>query len=215
MLKDLYTQKISVYIVSILWFILFTDFFTDGSPIRHIFLIMMLAFFLVLSTNGENEKTFRNESILINSLPCTRKQVVLAKYLSGLMWFGLASIAVIIYIILFDIFAPFPTRMPYISEIILALSGCYFLISVFYPVLYRAGYLVAITVSIVLPVMIIIGVQMIGNIMENPRLTSAHEFFETIISHQTSITVVFAIIILVITLLSYKVSVRIYTKIDF
>jgi len=214
MLKDLYTQKRSIYFLSILWFILITNFFTDGSPIRHVILMSMLAYFLAVSTNGEYNKSFDKESILINSLPCTRKQVVMAKYMSGLMWFGFAAVAVIIYVFLFEMFAPFPTRMFHFSEIIIALCGTYILISIFYPILFKAGYYIATFITIIFPVIVLIGIQMIANMMENPNTPFANEMVAGMAANQTLITVIFVAISILIVLLSYNLSLKIYTKKD-
>ena len=213
-LKDLYTQKISIYFLSILWFIILTNFFTDGSPVNHVILIAILASFFALSSNGGDNKYFDKESILINSLPCTRKQVVLAKYMSGLMWFGLAAVAVIIYIMLFDMFAPFPTRMIHFSEIIIALCWTYMMISIFYPLLFKTGYYIASVITFGFPVIVIMGIKIIANMMENPNTAFVHEWIAALETNQTLITVTLIAVSVLIVLLSFILSLKIYNKKD-
>lgn len=213
-LKDLYTQKISIYFLSILWFIILTNFFTDGSPVNHVILIAILASFFALSSNGVDNKYFDKESILINSLPCTRKQIVLAKYMSGLMWFGFAAVAVIIYIMLFDMFAPFPTRMIHFSEIIIALCWTYMMISIFYPLLFKTGYYIASVITFGFPVIVIMGIKIIANMMENPNTAFVHEWIAALETNQTLITVTLVAVSILIVLLSFILSLKIYNKKD-
>jgi len=214
LLKDLYTQKISVYFLSLLWFILFTNFFTSGEPVRHVILISIVAFFLTMSTNGEQNSTFEKESVLINSLPCTRKQVVLSKYLSGFMWFAISAVTGIIYIFLFDMFAPFPTRMIHLNELLIALCGTFILLAIFYPLLFKTNYFIASILTFIIPFIVIIGIQMIANMMENPNTAFIYDYISIITANQNLITTVFASVSVLFVLISFNISVRIYRNKD-
>lgn len=108
--KDIYTQKWYAYFTNAIWFIVFTNFFTDGSPIRHVLLLAFLSAWMAMTSNG-NTNSFEKESALLISLPIKRHEIVLAKYAAGFMWFGLSAMAVFGYVFLFDAFAPFSTRM--------------------------------------------------------------------------------------------------------
>ncbi|WP_165820850.1 ABC-2 transporter permease [Pueribacillus theae] len=213
-LKDLYTQKVYIYFFSMMWFVIVTNFFTDGSPFRHVLLLTILAFWLASSTNA-NTKSFEGESVLINSLPITRRQIVLAKYTSGLMWFAFAAIAVLVYIFLFDTFAPFPTRMMHVDEFILSLSGYYILLSVFYPILFQAGYHISSIVTFVFAFVVSMGIRIFHNMVENPGLTFMPGIVETLESNATLLMFVFIAFSIFITLISYGLSVRIYERKDF
>lgn len=212
--KDLYTQKPLVYFTSIIWFIMFTNFFTDGAPIRHVFLLIFLAYWLVNYSNA-NTKSFEGESILLNSLPVTRRQLVLTKYVTALVWFSFAAVAVVMYIFLFKSFAPFPTRMINVSELFIAVSGFYILLSIFYPLLFKFGYQLASILAFILTLIGYIGLQTFMNMLENPRIPFANEIVATLAANKLGSITIFIIVSLLITLFSYVLSVRIYEKKDF
>ncbi|ARF14353.1 ABC-2 transporter permease [Sporosarcina ureae] len=214
--KDLYTQKTSTYLISALWFIIFTNFFTDGQPVRHVLLLIFVAYFIAISTSN---KAFEKESVLLNSLPVTRKQFVLAKYASAIIWFGLSTVAVLFYIFLFDIFAPFPTRMMTIPELLIALGCFYLIISLFYPLQFKAGYILASSLTIALPLLSMMSFRIILNIMENPRMAAEQKFFlqtaDLITTNQWTIALSVLLISALLTWLSILLSIRIIHKTDF
>ncbi|PIC79744.1 hypothetical protein CSV75_11160 [Sporosarcina sp. P18a] len=214
--KDLYTQKASAFLLTALWFIIFTNFFTDGQPVRHVLLLIFVAYFIAISTSN---KAFEKESVLINSLPVTRKQFVLAKYASGFIWFGLSAAAVLFYIFLFDTFAPFPTRMMTIPEVLIALGCFYVIISLFYPLQFKAGYVLATSLTIALPLLSMMSFRIILNIMENPRMVAEQQFFlqtaDLITTNQWTIALSVLLVSALLTWLSILLSIRIVRKIDF
>ena len=214
--KELYTQKVSTYFITALWFIIFTNFFTDGQPVRHVLLLIFVAYFIAISTNN---KAFEKESVLINSLPITRKQFVLAKYSAGFMWFGLSSATVLIYIFLFDTFAPFPTRMMTVPELLIALGSFFIILSLFYPLQFKAGYVLATSLTIILPLLSMMSFRIILNIMENPRMVAEQKFFlhtaDLVMTNQWTIAFSVLLISALLTWLSILVSIRIVRKTDF
>lgn len=214
--KDLYTQRVSTYFLTILWFIIFTNFFTDGQPIRHVILLAVVAYFIAISSNT---KSFEKESVLINSLPVTRKQVVLAKYAAGLIWFVLSAVVVLIYIFLFETFAPFPARMMSITELLIALGSFFLLISIYYPLQFKAGYVLASTLTVMIPVLAMMSLTIIKNILENPRMTSTHEWMmhiaQLFTANQWTFAFLFLLISALVTWLSIQLSIRIYGNSDF
>lgn len=214
--KDLYTQKMSTYFLTGLWFIIFTNFFTTGEPVRHVLLLIFVAYFVAISTSN---KAFEKESVLINSLPITRKQFVLAKYTAGFMWFGLSAVGVLIYIFLFDTFAPFPTRMMTIPELLIALGSFFIIISLFYPLQFKTGYILATSLTIILPLLSMMSFRIILNIMENPRMVAEQNFFRETANLVTTNqwTIAFSVLIVsaLVTWLSILLSVRIVRNTDF
>ncbi|WP_194841088.1 ABC-2 transporter permease [Sporosarcina cascadiensis] len=214
--KDLYTQKLSTYFLTILWFIIFTNFFTDGQPARHVLLLTIVAYFIAISSTNT---TFEKESVLINSLPITRKQFILAKYAAGFMWFALAAAAVLFYIFLFDTFAPFPARMMTVPELLIALGSFFILLAIFYPLLLKAGYILASTLTVLAPFAAMISLTMVKNIMENPRMKTEQEFFQFLLQlfteKQWSIAFLFLLVSAFLTWLSILLSIRIVRKLDF
>ncbi|GKV64042.1 MULTISPECIES: ABC-2 transporter permease [unclassified Sporosarcina] len=214
--KDLYTQKASTYFLAVLWFIIFTNFFTDGQPVRHVLLLIFTAYFIAISNCN---KAFEKESVLVNSLPVTRKQFVLAKYAAGLMWFGLSAAAVLAYIFLFDTFAPFPTRMMTIPELLIALGSFFIIISLFYPLQFKAGYVLATSLTIILPLFSMMSFRIILNIMENPRMVAEQNFFlktaELVTANQWTVAFSVLLVSALLTWLSILLSFRIVRKTDF
>lgn len=214
--KDLYTQKASTYFLTAMWFIIFTNFFTDGQPVRHVLLLIFVAYFIAISTNN---KAFEKESVLINSLPITREQFVLAKYASGFMWFGLSAAAVLVYIFLFDTLAPFPTRMMTIPEILIALGSFFIIISLYYPLQFKTGYVLATSLTIVLPLLSMMSFRIILNIMENPRMVAEQNFFrqtaDLVTTNQWTIALSVLLVSALLTWLSILLSIRIVRKTDF
>ncbi|PIC86199.1 hypothetical protein CSV72_09425 [Sporosarcina sp. P20a] len=214
--KDVYTQKMSAYLITALWFIIFTNFFTEGQPVRHVLLLIFAAYYMAISTSN---KAFEKESVLINSLPVTRRQFVLAKYMSGFIWFGLSAAAILVYIFLFDTFAPFPTRMMTIPELLIALGCFYLIISLFYPLQFKAGYILATSLTIALPFLSLMVFRIILNIMENPRMVAEQKFFlqtaDLITTNQWTIALFVLLISALLTWLSILLSIRIVHKTDF
>lgn len=213
--KDLYTQQKVVYLFSLFWFITITGFFTDGSPIRHVLLIAFTSFTLVLYSNFNTTTSEEMQSRLINSLPVTRKQVVLGKYVTGIIWYLPMALLVTIYVVLFNLFAPFPSRLIHFPEYIIALTILYLLLSIFYPLLYTVGYKVAsVLVGVIIPVTLLIGNQIIVNLTENPKFPNVKELVASLAEKQWMIAGVLTLATLIISVISYQVSVKIYSKKD-
>lgn len=212
-IKDIITQKWYIYITSVIWFMIFTNFFTDGSPIRHVMLLAFLPAWLAFSSNG-NTKSFEKESALLISLPIKRNEIVLAKYVAGFMWFGLSTIVMIVYIFLYDRFAPFPTRMMHVDEIVIAFSSFLILVSIFYPVLFRAGYQVATIVLVIITGFAVMAMQISFNMLENPRLVDFHNFVEQLLMNKLMLTIILVCVSAVFFIVSSLLSVRIFNKRD-
>lgn len=214
--KDLFTQPMTTYLLSGMWFIIFTNFFTDGLPVRHVMLLVVVAYFISISSNN---KSFERESVLVNSLPVTRKQIVTAKYAAGFIWFLLSAAVIVPYIFLFQTFAPFPTRMITIPELLIALGCFYLLLALFYPLQFKAGYILASILTIMIPVIAMMSLPIITNILENPRMPEAHAWLrqiaQTFSANEWAIAFGVLSISILVTWLSILLSIRIYSKKDF
>ncbi|WP_100011786.1 ABC-2 transporter permease [Lentibacillus sediminis] len=207
--NEMFSQKAYNYVLAFSSFIPFTGFFTSGVPIRHILLIIVLSSWVPLIA------PYYERDALLNSLPVTRKKIVTAKYLAPLMWSIPATVIVFIYVFLFVTYAPFPARLITGWDLLLALAGLYLLISFFYPLLISLGYIAATTLTAITGGAIMIGVQMVINIYHNPSMTSLDSTVENIIANPNAFILLFAGITLIITLLSYALSVKLYERKDF
>ncbi|MBZ5748973.1 ABC-2 transporter permease [Metabacillus rhizolycopersici] len=212
--KDLLTQQKIVYLSCLIWFIPLTNFFTDGMPFKHVLLMTFLAFSLVFSSNFNTKTTEERQAIFINSLPVTRRQVVLAKYFTGLIWYGISAVFVTFYVLLFHLFAPFPSRMIYLEEYVISLSIMYILLSIFYPLIYAIGYTSALFLTGAILVSVLMAFQIILNLAENPRFPSVNDFLATLSQNQWMIAGILALVAIIITTISYQASVKIYNKAD-
>ena len=212
--KDLLTQQKMVYLSCLIWFIPLTNFFTDGTPFKHVLLMTLCAFSLVLSSNFNTKTTEEKQAIFINSLPVTRKQVVLAKYSTGLIWYGISAVLVTFYVLLFHLFAPFPSRMMYLEEYVISLSILYISLSIFYPLIYAIGYKIASFLTGAILLSASIAFQMILNLAANPKFPSVKDFLATLSQNQWMFAGILAFVAIIITTISYQASVKIYNKAD-
>ncbi|MEN1968032.1 ABC-2 transporter permease [Lentibacillus sp. N15] len=204
--RELRIPKPYFYLLGFVLFIPFTKFFTSGEPIDHIMLLIVLAFWIPLNV------AYDEQPALINSLPVTRSKIVLAKYISGVMWFIPAAVIVCTYVFLFDQYAPFPTRLMTGRDILLAFSGLCLAMSVFHPLGILSGYITAGLLTAVCFVTVSIIINMVINIYHNPSLTYLDGFVETILANQSLFRLLLIVISLIVTWLSYKLSVHYYEK---
>lgn len=211
--KDFYTQNWVIPFIGAVWFVIFTNFFTSGEPIRHVMLLAFLLAWLAIYSNG-NTKSFEKESALLISLPIARTEIVFAKYIASFIWFAIAFVVVLVYVFLFNTFAPFPSRMMSVDEMVIAASFFVILMSVFYPILFQVGYQVATIVLLVSTACAFMIVQISINMLENPNLVGFHQFVESVISLKYVVVVSLASISIVFLIASYFLSVRCFSKRD-
>lgn len=207
--KELFSQKTYIYLMALLWFIPLTGFFTSGTPLQHILLLILLA------TWVPNYAAYYEQPALDNTLPVTRKKVITAKYISLLMWFIPSAVLVSVYVFLFVHFTPFKSQLMTGWDLLLGLAGVYLMMSIFYPLHILFGYVPAMLLTMVAALTMIIGGQMVMNIYHNPRIASLDSFVENVMTNTNAFILLFAGISLIITLLSYTLSVRFYEKKDF
>ncbi|OAS84088.1 MULTISPECIES: ABC-2 transporter permease [Metabacillus] len=212
--KDLLTQPKKVYLLCLIWFIPLTNFFTDGTPFKHVLLMAFLAFNMVLYSNFNTTTSEEKQSIFINSLPVTRRQVILGKYVTGIIWFATAAIFVTLYVLLFYMLAPFPSRMMFLEEYVISLAITYILLSIFYPLMYTIGYKVASALTAIVLLSILMGLQITLNTAENPKFPSVKDFLTFLGQNQWMIAGILIVVALLITITSFYTSLKIYNKKD-
>lgn len=207
--KEIFSQKPYVYFLAFIWFFPITGFFTGGSAVQHILLVILLASWV------PQYVAYYEQPALDNTLPVTRKKIITAKYMSPLMWFIPSAIIVMAYVFLFVTYAPFPARLMTGWDLLLALAILYVMVSIFFPLQISFGYVPAMIITVAAAVSISIGVQMVINIYHNPRITSLDSFVESVLANPNMFIILLAAISLIITLLSYSISTRIYEHKDF
>ncbi|MBY7141758.1 ABC-2 transporter permease [Virgibacillus sp. NKC19-3] len=205
---EMFSQQRHIYLLAFFWFIPMTGFFTNGAPIQHISLLILLAGWLASSA------VYYEQPALINTLPVTRKKIIVAKYLTPLAWFIPAAVLVSFYVFLFVTFAPFTSRLMTGWDILLALAGLYLLMSLFYPLHIAFGYIPAILITTVTVLALSIGVQMVMNIYHNPRIDSVDGLVETIMANPNAFILLFAGISLLVAFLSFALAIKLYERKD-
>ena len=214
-LKDLYTQKKIAYFSPLL---LLPYFLSIGKNIHspnfigiviYSLCIAFIAYFMATYTNfytGEGEK---NQIRLILSLPVTRRSVINAKYIMISVWWLFSYISYIfIFIVLMNVVDTSMTLNQLFDIKVLWLSLCftYLLMAIFYPLNYKFGFRVASLIGIAAFFLVTNGVGKILSSNKAKGITS-------IIIDQPIIS--FSIIAIIVTLVSYVLTVHIFTNKDF
>lgn len=116
---------------------------TASHSYQFIVFVFAVSGYYVMISNLPNKEN-PDSSLLIHTLPVTRAQIVVAKYVGGLKWF---LIAFIIYLIVAGGLGGFIAPVPKWQEVIIVLSMLLGVMSIFYPLYYRWGYYAAIALS--------------------------------------------------------------------
>ncbi|WP_232726175.1 ABC-2 transporter permease [Bacillus sp. FJAT-42315] len=116
---------------------------TASHSYQFIVFVFAVSGYYVMISNLPNKEN-PDSSLLIHTLPVTRAQIVVAKYIGGLKWF---LIAFTIYLIVAGGLGGFIAPVPKWQEIIIVLSMLLGVMSIFYPLYYRWGYYAAIAAN--------------------------------------------------------------------
>lgn len=210
--KDIYTQRKIAYLTPLL---LLPYFLTMGKGIGSantlvgilIFSmsIAFIAYFMTMYSNFNTGESERMQNRLMLSLPIERRTVINAKYIMISVWWLISYVSYIFIIEILKSVLRFTLNFT-VDLKVTFLSFCfaYLLASIFYPINFKFGYKIS---SIVGLLMFFLVPSCFG------KLLSVNMSFISTVSEHPILTV--AIISLVVTLLSYLISERIFTKKDF
>lgn len=214
--KEIMLQKKMLwfgFFYSILMFMVFSNpFFKD-------FVYIMTAFGIsYITIIGAIQSEFKNNSdIILNSLPITRKEIVLSKYLSIFVFAGIALVMTAIIGLVFHLAPlPFDHRLINGSDISFAMISVIFLSAVSLPAYFKTGAQWMRVINIIVFMLIFFAPpQIAGYLLQNQHQPGLQSLLN--LSQQNSWLLAGSTILLVLLLLlfSYLLALRIYTKRDF
>ncbi|WP_025029037.1 ABC-2 transporter permease, partial [Caldalkalibacillus mannanilyticus] len=133
LLKDIYIQEYKGYIILLLPITFFYFLLNSMVPLANQSLLVILTtYFLIIMVN-QNETNKLNH-LFLNSLPTTRAEIVLAKYVSVIVWFTIAVFLCNVFTFALH-FTTTDTTYSIISinELLFAFGVILILASIYYP----------------------------------------------------------------------------------
>lgn len=211
MKKDIYTQKKSAFFTPLLllpYLLTLGKDVTGSGLIENLIFslsIAFIAYFMMMYSNFNTGESERMQIRLMLSLPIGRRAVINAKYVMISVWWLISFISYAFIIEIVKNIFHFSINLSVDTNVIF-LSFCfvYLLASIFYPIHFKFGYKVSSLIGILIFFLVTSGFG---------KLLSVHNRFTSIIIEHPIQAI--AIISLVITLLSYLWSGRIFMKRDF
>lgn len=214
-IKDILVQKKSIlFALGYCFFLVFA--FQSLEQAGPIAANIAVVYILLINSFGYEDKN--KSDIMLNSLPISRRDIVLAKYLSIFVYMGLAILAYMGSSLLVK-----ALRIP-IDVVLLSLEGVTtaFLIvalmsSIYLPIIFKFGYIKAKLFNLVMFLFFFFVPTIIVNLYNNPRY---HHYFVNFFQEFASwknwqialLLIAFSLLILSI---SYSISVSIYKKREF
>ncbi|MBS4179267.1 ABC-2 transporter permease [Lederbergia citrea] len=208
MLKDLYTQRLFGYAFPL--FFLLPFYMSSLTGVNYLVIYVTYAsIWLTVYSNFGTAESNRMGLKLISSLPITRKNVVQAKYGAAFMWWGIGFVLYGTMAFLINLLLGNTFNIGFISSMILSLCVTFIIISFFYPLYFLLGYQIAAGITMIFP-MLGFFVMMTITIDDISGEPLPWELFPT--DYLSNILFVLASVI--ITRLSYLLSVKIFEKKD-
>lgn len=211
-LKDLLIQKKTIALLA-LYIIVFSIAFQNIGGGAFTAITIAITYQMVAVASSNEEKA--NSDIIMNSMPITRRTIVLSKYLSVFVY---ALLAVIGYMALFLISQliniPLSIAPINLESLGASLLGVMLMNGIYYPVYFKLGYVKARIASFILFFVFFFGaMQLVDFIREVSPLQQLGNVF----SHISNMQVFFILIGfgLGFTVLSYVLSLKFYTHREF
>jgi len=214
--KEVILQK------KMLWFGFFYSIFlfvAFSNPVLKEFVYIMTAFGIAYITIlGAIQSEYKNNSdIVMNSLPITRREIVLGKYLSVFIFTGIALFVVAIVGLFFHLAPlPFDHRLINGNDIIIALISIVFLASISLPAYFKTGAQWMRVVNMIVFMLIFFApAQITGFVLNNQEQVWLQNMLD-LAQHNIGLLIIsVAGILFILLALSYRLSLRIYSKRDF
>ncbi len=214
--KEIMLQK------KILWFgfaysiFLFMVF---SNPIFRDFVYIMTAFGIsYIAIIGAIQTEYKNNSdIVLNSLPISRREIVLSKYLTIFVFAGIALLIVAIIGLFFHLAPlPFEHRLININDILITLISVLLLSAVSLPAYFKTGAQWLRVINIIVFMLIFFAPAQIARyVLENQHQPGLQKLIDLAQQNPWLLAVSSLVTLLVLLLLSYLLAVRIYSRRDF
>lgn len=214
-IKDILVQKKSIlFALGYCFFLVFA--FQSLEQAGPIAANIAVVYILLINSFGYEDKN--KSDIMLNSLPISRRDIVLAKYLSIFVYMGLAILAYMGSSLLVK-----ALRIP-IDVVLLSLEGVTtaFLIvalmsSIYIPIIFKFGYIRAKLFNLVMFLLFFFVPTIIVNLYNNPKY---HQYFVSFFQGLSSwknwqIASLLIALSLLILSISYLISINIYKKREF
>jgi len=200
-------------VYSIFLFIVFAD------PVFRNFTYSMAAFGIsYITIIGIAQAEYKNNSdIIINSLPTTRQEIVAAKYLSIITCTIIALLIVGVVGIPFSLMpAPFDYRLLNGTDVITTVICIVVLASLSLPIYFKTGAQWIRVVNIVIFLLIFFApVQIAEFIVNNPQTPWIQVLMNMARNQAWQLTLIGSMALMIMLIISYYISLRIYMKKDF
>jgi len=215
-LKDILIQKRAI-LIGFLYIIFFVLIFPEklGSAILAIALVT-INYILVASSSASEDKT--NSHILLNSLPISRRNIVLAKYLSLIVY---STIGIVAYMII-DMVAeivnlPIEVHPVSLEGIVYGLFAVGLFNGIYLPILFKLGYIKSKAVHFLLFFTFFGSASYVVNFFKERMSPAAVENIVAFFMERSDLQIGLLLlgITFVMLLISYSLSLSFYKKREF
>lgn len=213
--KDILVQKKSILFALFYCFFLVFAFqsLEQAGPIA-----ANIAVVYVLLTNSFAYEDKNKSDIMLNSLPISRKDIVLAKYLSIFVYMCLAILAYMsATLVVKALRIPINIALLSLEGVTTAFLSVILMTSIYLPIIFKFGYIKAKLFNIAMFLLFFFVPTILLNIYNNPKYTqSINSFLEKLTSWQDwQIASLLASLSLLLLFTSYSISVHIYRNREF
>ncbi|MEN6462891.1 MAG: ABC-2 transporter permease [Syntrophomonas sp.] len=214
--KDILVQKHTLWFAlaySIFVFFAFSN--KTFSPFVYVMGAVAVSYVLILSAVQSEYKN--NSDLVLLSLPVKRQEVVASKYLAFLVFIILSLVTMGITGLIFMLSPlPFPTRLINWQDAAITLVSVILLVSVYLPVYYKMGGKWLQVINIVLFMVVFFAPSTLAGYMHSHRQDQWVQWLVQTAGHNPHMTSWLGIaFVAVLMLISYLISVHIYTNQDF
>jgi ABC-type transport system involved in multi-copper enzyme maturation permease subunit len=194
-------------------------FMVFSNPIFRDFVYIMTAFGIsYIAIIGAIQTEYKNNSdIVLNSLPISRREIVLSKYLTIFVFAGIALLIVAIIGLFFHLAPlPFEHRLININDILITLISVLLLSAVSLPAYFKTGAQWLRVINIIVFMLIFFAPAQIARyVLENQHQPGLQKLIDLAQQNPWLLAVSSLVTLLVLLLLSYLLAVRIYSRRDF
>jgi ABC-type transport system involved in multi-copper enzyme maturation permease subunit len=217
-LKDILIQKKSLAYIA-LYVVIFSIAFQGTGMDTFIVIAVAVTYQMVATACAYEDKA--GSDIMWNSMPIKRRNIVLSKYLSVLVYTIIAALVYMVFTILINLTAiPMsvaPITLPGLAAVFISTI---LMNDVYFPVYFKFGYMRARVISIILFFVLfigIIGILSMAQMAQSKQSGTLFKIFNATFGNASGMQIIFAIIVaeLIFTLISYALSVKFYNNKEF
>ncbi|MBS4209237.1 ABC-2 transporter permease [Bacillus sp. FJAT-50079] len=171
-LKDLYIQKPMAYLFPLFFLlIMFFNLVILGTEYFFIIAITFSAIWLSIYSNFGVTSSDTLQKRLMASLPVTRINVVQAKFVAALVWWGISFLFFTVIFVIIAIATPVSFHLPSGYMFLISISALYMAVSIFYPLYFIFSYQIAALSTIVLVMAAVFGIRFFASNLPDLEIT--------------------------------------------